>query len=235
MRKLTAIVIAAILAFALAPAAIAADLPEYPTYDIPDLPPVDYGLGGSFYLRGSVAGNAWWASDANYCGCAVTFDAPGYGYSIGAGVGYETGDGFRADLTYDYLSINGLTATTNNTVNLRSSLFLANAYYDFKFDDYGSANGGFGAYVGAGVGFGYNYSEVMSPADVRLAWGTSVEAAGAVMAGVTYDMGTVVADLGYRGIYMNKVMSQPPAAPPPYLINNNWIHEVRGTLRYRFQ
>lgn len=234
MRKLTALILAALLAFVAAPA-VAADLPDYPTYDIPDLPPVDYGLGGSFYLRGSVAGNAWWASDAQYCGCVVTFDAPGYGYSLGAGFGYETGDGLRADVTYDYLSNEGLTAATGNTVNLRTSLVMANAYYDIMFDDYGSAGGGFGAYVGVGVGAGYNYSEVMNCCGAQIAWGTSLEAAGAVMAGVTYDMGTIVADVGYRGIYMNKVMSQPPLAPPPYVINNNWIHEVRGTMRYRFQ
>lgn len=233
MRKLTALIFAAIFAFAAAPA-LAADLPEYPVYDIPDLPPVDYGLGGSFYLRGSVAGSAWWATDAIYCGCITTFDAPGYGFSVGGGFGYETGDGFRADVTYDYLSIDGLSEVGGNSVNLRSSLMLANAYYDFMFSDYGSAEGGWGAYIGGGVGFAYNYSQVLDAGGAELAWGTSVEAAGAIMAGVTYDMGTMVADLGYRGIYMNKVMSTPPAAPPPYLINNNWIHEVRGTLRYRF-
>jgi opacity protein-like surface antigen len=54
------------------------------------------------------------------------------------------------------------------------------------------------------------------------------------MAGVSYDMGDVVADLGYRGIYMNKVMSQPDAPNVPYIINDNYIHEVRGTVRYRF-
>lgn len=234
MRKLTALILAAMLGFAAAPA-VAADMPDYPIYDIPDLPPVDYGLGGSFYLRGSVAGNIWHASDATYCGCVVTFDSPGYGYSLGAGFGYETGDGFRADLTYDYISNDGLTATTGNTVNLRSSLVMANVYYDIMFDDYGSAGGGFGAYAGVGLGAAYNYSQVLDPVGTEIAWGTTIEAAGAVMAGVTYDMGTMVADLGYRGIYMNKVTSTPPVAPPPYAINNNWIHEVRGTLRYRFQ
>ena len=233
MRKLTALVIAAIMAVLAAPA-MAADLPEYPPiYDIPDLPPVDYGLGGSFYLRGSMAGNAWFASDGTYCGCVATFTTPGYGYSLGAGFGYETGDGFRADVTYDYLANSGLTSTTGHTVNLRSSIVLANAYYDINFDDYGMAGGGFGAYAGVGLGFGYNYSDVYN-GGVQVAWGTSVEAAAAAMVGLTYDMGNVVADVGYRGIYMNKVMSQPPNPANAYIINNNWIHEVRGTLRYRF-
>lgn len=233
MRTLTAFVIAAIMAVLAAPA-MAADLPEYPPiYDIPDLPPVDYGLGGSFYLRGSVAGNAWWAQNGSYCGCIATFTTPGYGYSLGAGFGYETGDGFRADLTYDYLANGGLTTTTGHTVNLRSSIVMANAYYDINFDEYGSAGGGFGAYAGVGLGFGYNYSDIYL-GGVQVAWGTSVEAAAAGMVGLTYDMGNVVADVGYRGIYMNKVMSQPPNPANAYIINNNWIHEVRGTLRYRF-
>ena len=52
------------------------------------------------------------------------------------------------------------------------------------------------------------------------------------MAGVTYDMGNMVADLGYRGIYMPTISNN--SLTDPYYINNAWINEVRGTLRYRF-
>ncbi len=242
MRKLFAVICAAAGAILIAPffvasAAFAADLDTpKPSYEIPPLPPVDYGLEGSFYLRGSVAGNGWWATDGSYCACIATFSAPGLGFGAGVGFGYETGDGLRADLTIDYLSINGLTTTTGETVNLRSGLVLANAYYDFNLDGgwSGSAEGGFGAYVGAGIGFAKNYSEIYNNVPVQIAWGTSVEGAAAVMAGVTYDMGDIVADLGYRGIYMNKVMSQPPLPANAYIINNNFIQEVRGSVRYRF-
>lgn len=235
MRKQQAV---AVLAFAtlLAAPAYSADYsyPDYPTIDIPEIPPVDYGLGGSFYLRGSVGGNIWTAEKGTYCGCIGTLDTPGYGYSVGIGAGYETGDGLRADITLDYISIDNLTATTGHTVNLRSSLALANVYYDFSFSDYGhSAEGGFGAYVGAGVGVAYNYSDI-NLGGSQVAWGNSVEAAGAIMAGITYDMGDLVADLGYRGIYMNKVMSQPANIANAYIIDNNFIHELRGTIRYRF-
>lgn len=230
MRTLFAVGIVAVASLVAAPS-VAADYPkfDYPKYDIPDLPEVDYGLDGGFYLRGSVGGNVWTATDGQYCGCVTTFNAPGYGYSLGVGFGYESGHGVRADMTIDYLHNNGLTATTGDTVNLRSGLALANLYYDIPISG-GGAAGGVGAYVGAGLGAAYNYSEIPSTG----AWGTTVEAAAAVMAGVTYDMGTAVADLGYRGIYMNKVMNQPPATPPTYLINNNFIHEVRATMRYRF-
>jgi hypothetical protein len=233
MRALKAVVMLAVAALLAFPAQ-AADYPEYPPIDYPPLPPVDYGLGGSFYLRGSVAANAWWASDGTYCACVATFNSPGYGYSLGGGFGYETGDGIRADITIDYLSNGNLTSSTGHTVNLRSGLLLANVYYDFPLSGLGhSAEGGFGLYVGAGLGAAKNHSEVMN-GGTQVAWGHSLEAAGAVMAGVSYDMGNMVADLGYRGIYMNKVMSQPPNPANAYIINNNFIHELRGTLRYRF-
>jgi len=203
----------------------AADLPQLP--QLPDLPQVDYGLGGSFYLRGSVGGSLWWAPDGEYCGCVATFTTPGYGYSLGVGIGYDSGVGPRADVTLDYLSISNLTSSTADTVNLRSGLLLANAYYDFPISGFG-AEGGTSFYVGAGFGAAYNYSEIPTLGN----WGTSLEAAGAVMAGVSYDMGNMVADIGYRGIYMNKVMDQ-PVSGPTYLINNNWIHEIRASIRKR--
>lgn len=231
MRKLIVAVLVAGAAL-IAGAAQAADLPEYPP--IIELPPVDYGLEGSFYLRGSAAGNVWWADSGSQCGCVLDLEEVGYGYSFGAGAGYETGTGLRADVTLDFLENRGLTSTTGHTVNLRSGLLLANVYYDFGFSDYASAAGGFGAYVGAGIGAAYNYSEVHEADGDLFAWGDTVEGAAALMAGVTYDMGDVVADLGYRAIYMDKVMSTPPNLANAYIINKNWIHEVRGTLRYRF-
>ena len=242
MRKLltvsaVAILGATVVQLPLTGSAFSADMPQYvpPSYDIPDLPPVDYGLGGSFYLRGSVSGDLWYASDGAYCGCVASFQSPGYGYSVGVGFGYETGDGPRTDVTLDYMSINKLTTTgATHTVDLRAGLFQVNGYYDFNLGGNSPAEGGFGAYVGAGVGFAKIYSDIEDAVPTQIAWGLSVEAAASVMAGVTYDMGNVVADLGYRGIYVNKVLNQPPATPPTYIINNNFIHEVRGTLRYRF-
>ena len=232
MRNLLAVGIVTVAGLMAAPA-LAADYPEYYPPEVPPLPPVDYGLSGGFYLRGSVAGNLWHAQDGQYCNCVASFNEPGYGYSLGVGAGYETGTGVRADVTLDYINNSGLQASNGEKVNLRTGLALANIYYDFNLSDGGSAAGGFGAYVGAGVGAAYNYSEVMN-GNTQTAWGTSVEAAGALMAGVTYDMGTAVADLGWRGIYMNKVMNQPAAPATPYIINNNFINELRATVRYRF-
>ncbi len=235
MRKLEAVVVLAATVLMVAPVQ-AADPIQYQPIDYSTIPDVDYGLGGSFYLRGSAAMNTWLATDGSYCGCIVDFDDPGYGYSVGAGFGYETGDGIRADITFDYLDITGLTSTTGHTVDLRSGLALANIYYDFSLDGSGgSAEGGMGVYVGAGIGLAKNYSYINDAAGTEIAWGKSLEGAVALMAGVSYDMGDVVADLGYRGIYMNKVMSQPALAADTYIINENFIHEVRGTVRYRFR
>ena len=91
---------------------------------------------------------------------------------------------------------------------LRSTVALANVYYDF----------------GLGGDFGYRRlpaapSVMSAPVPVlpgttpkslpRLAvpvpTGGNVSAAAAVMVGVGYDMGTWVADVGYRGLYINQI------------------------------
>ncbi|RUT34666.1 hypothetical protein EMQ25_01510 [Arsenicitalea aurantiaca] len=242
MRKLLGAALAAAVALSVMPVS-AADLfyPE-PEYDVPD---VDYGLGGSFYLRGSVGLNGWWARDFRFRDCPDTCGEPfevvtsevtesGFGYSFGAGFGYETGDGLRADVTIDRLHIDGIT-DGDYEVSLRSTLALANAYLDFPLS--AGAAGGFGAYVGAGFGAAYN--DLSSTGPNPGPDGGSWTAAGAVMAGVTYDMGALVADLGYRGIYMPQLTNGDAAlegpALSPYYIDNNFIHEVRGTMRYRMQ
>lgn len=231
MRNLFVVAIVALSALVAAPA-LAADYPDFPTYDLPELPQVDTGLAGGFYLRGSLGGNIWGAVDGQACACVEAFDTPGYGYSLGVGFGYESGTGLRADVTIDYLSNDGLTSVSGHEVSLRSGLVLANIYHDFALHEGGAAGGGYGAYIGAGLGFAHNYSEVSSGGVVQ-AWGSSVEAAAAAMAGVTYDMGTAVADFGWRGIYMNKVMNQPVDPAAWYVVNNNFINELRASIRYR--
>ena len=168
MRKLTAAVLVAGVT-AMAGPVLAADLPYYPP--VIDIPDVDYGYSGSFYLRGSAGLNALWAKEANAyecvapCGGLVVTQFPfvsmGYGYSVGAGFGFETGTGLRFDATLDYLGNEGLKVTKgpaygaragDYTVKLRSTLALANVYYDFSLGGsgygYGAAGGAFG-YVGA--------------------------------------------------------------------------------------
>jgi len=242
MRKLFAALLAAA---AVTGPTLAADMPYYPP--IVDVPDVNYGVQGSFYLRGSVGLNALWAKEVNHPSVTpnvFAIDGNGTGYSYGVGAGYETGTGLRFDLTVDRLHNDGMSATVgagavgatpgSHKLSLRSTVVLANAYYDFGFGDggYGAAGGAFG-YVGAGAGIAFN--DVITngppgaPADQR-GYNSSLAAAG--MIGVGYDFGSVVADIGYRALYINKVENSTTVAP--YSIANNWAHEVRGTLRYRF-
>jgi hypothetical protein len=242
MRKLTAAILVAGATLVGGPA-IAADFPEYPP--IIDIPDVDYGVQGSFYLRGSAAWNTLWAKEVHHPSATpnvFAIDGNGYGYSVGAGFGYETGTGLRVDATVDYLGNENMQATVPlgaagvtpgvHKLSLRSTVALANVYYDFGFGNggYGASGGAFG-YVGAGAGFAVNdfITTGPGPADTR---DTNVSFAAAGMVGVGYDFGAVVADIGYRALYINSIEND--AAPAPYSIANNWVHELRTSVRYRF-
>ena len=159
----------------------AADLPDYPDVQVPE---VDYGLQGSFYLRGSVAGNLMWTQEhIDLCGCSVPPTAAGYGYSVGAGFGYEAGNGLRVDGTIDYLQNDGLTDGTYQ-LHLKGAVALANVYYDIPLSGSGSAGGGFGAYVGAGAGATFYQAHISGPAPLPTDGGGWTPTA-AAMAGVT--------------------------------------------------
>src|SRR5690606_10730218 len=170
MRKLLALIALAIATLVGAPA-FAADIPEYPDIEIPE---VDYDLGDSFYLRGSAALNVHWAREVRHpdaCACETTFtpDSLGYGYSWGVGFGYETGTGLRFDGTIDVLETQGLGITKvggpnpgKYTLMLRSTIALANVYYDFSFGDMGGYGGQGGAFGYVGVGAGVSYNQVQA-------------------------------------------------------------------------
>ena len=63
MRTLYAAVLMAGAAVIAAPA-LAADMPYYPP--VIEIPDVDYGYSGSFYLRGSAGLNLMWAPHVNH-------------------------------------------------------------------------------------------------------------------------------------------------------------------------
>lgn len=227
MRKLLGVLIVAIGALIGLPA-LAADLPPYS----PTVPEVDYGLQGGFYLRGSVGANLLWTQEhLDVCGCSVPPTAPGYGFTVGGGAGYEFGNGLRVDGTLDYLSNDGLTDGTS-TLHLRAGVALANVYYDFPISG-ASAAGGFGAYVGAGAGAAF-YNVSVTPTDPTIPDGKGWTPAVAGMAGITYDAGSWVADLGYRMIYMPKISNYASSPLVPWYIYDNTVSEVQATVRYRF-
>lgn len=239
---LTAIVSSA----ALAADPVTFDYPVYKDYIPPYIPPVDEGLKGHFYLRGSVAGNLGWAHRVNHPSLTpdvYSVNKFGYGYSAGLGLGWESGDGWRVDVTGDYLANNGMSITIpaqpgvaagDYSLNLRSKIVLANAYYDFGLGGQGlTAAGGMFGYVGAGAGIAFNEMSTDEPGGLNNVFpGSNTSFAAAGMAGVGYDFGAVVADLGYRGLYINKIENT--SAPAPYSLDHALIHELRATLRYRF-
>ena len=61
MRRYLASAAAVGTALLLAGPVMAADMPEYP-----EIPEVDYDIGGSFYLRGSAALNIHWAPEVKH-------------------------------------------------------------------------------------------------------------------------------------------------------------------------
>lgn len=220
--------------------------PVYKDYIPPYIPEVDDGLQGSFYLRGSVGGNIGTALKVNHPSLTPSeyeVQEFGYGYSAGVGAGYETGDGVRFDVTVDYLQNDGMaieipagSGATAGTykLGLRSTIALANVYYDFGFSDMGlSAAGGAFGYVGAGAGVALNRMGTDEPgSDGYQHWGSNTSFAAAGMAGVGYDFGDLVADLGYRALYINEIANSD--APNSYSIDHTFLHEIRASLRYRF-
>jgi opacity protein-like surface antigen len=234
MRKLLALMVMGVAILSAGPVA-AADIPEI------EYPDVEFDVGDSFYLRGSAAFNLHWAREVVHpgvCGPCGAFeiDQLGYGYSWGVGFGYETGTGLRFDATIDTLETRGLHIENNGdyTLLLRSTLGLANVYYDFSFGDGYGGGGAFG-YVGGGVGVAWNHATVNAPQGNPVPEGGNVTPAAAIMAGVGYDMGSWVLDLGYRGIYLRQINNAPTTEVGYYYeIDNNFIHELRGTVRYRF-
>eukprot|EP00873_Tetraselmis_striata_P031280 jgi/Tetstr1/451544/TSEL_038580.t1 len=122
-------------------------------------------------------------------------------------------------------------AGLDHTLELRSTIVLANAYYDFGLDGMGlSAAGGTFGYVGAGAGVAFNDSRVSD--GTFGPWGSNTSFAAAGMAGIGYDFGSVVADLGYRALYIASIENNNET--PRYVLDDTLVHELRATLRYRF-
>jgi hypothetical protein len=253
MRKFFAVAVAALAALFALPA-VAADIPHYPP--IIEIPPVDYGYGGNFYLRGSGGLNifkAWEVQSWDCVACTglteVTYPVAshGYGYSVGAGLGFETGTGLRFDATIDYLDNSDASIVKTNpavagtySLRLRSTVALANVYYDFGFGGsgggfghgYSAAGGAFG-YVGAGAGLAFNRSDVTGPTTNPIPSGSNTSFAAAGMTGIGYDFGAFTTDIGYRALYIASITNN--AGPPNgFTVPGSLTHEVRGTVRYRF-
>ena len=140
-------------------------------------------------------------------------------FTGGVGVGYVWGAAFRTDFTVDIHSIMTAkfdgkqtyndpaprTLTVDDKTRFMSTILLMNGYYDIRT---GTA---FTPYLGVGAGFAVNQLTRSSNSADTGPTGpfhvsdrtTRVDFAGAAMAGLTYDVNSIVSlDVGYRFLYI---------------------------------
>lgn len=141
-------------------------------------------------------------------------------FTGGVGVGYVWGANFRTDFTVDVHSImtskfigsevynDGLVnrqLTVNDKTRFMSTILLMNAYYDIRT---GTA---FTPYLGGGLGFAVNQltrsdssTDSGATGDLEVSGRTTrIKLAGAAMAGLTYDINSIVSlDVGYRYLFI---------------------------------
>jgi opacity protein-like surface antigen len=203
--------------------ALAADIIDPPIIEVPPLPVVEHVKTGGWYIRGDVGYSFNSIGDIHYdvfdpvSGHFSTGLLEGKlkdSYLFGGGVGYDTGNYLRFDLTADYLSkakFHGNSSCgplaeicTDDTASMSALSLLANAYVDLgKFN-------GFTPYVGAGIGgtrvkWGTLTNDCRDGVDPTLCvddthpGGVDWRFTYAAMAGVTYDVTDCIAiDAGYR-------------------------------------
>jgi opacity protein-like surface antigen len=132
--------------------------------------PPDAVVNSGIYIRGDLG-----ASYLNWGGAGNN-----WAYVGNAGIGYQFDPNFRADVTYNWTGGYGV-----NPGEVRTGAVMGNVYYDF------ANSSAFTPYVGAGVGYGWQ-------------WGTGgpVDTGGVAVgldAGVAYNLTNNIAiDVGYR-------------------------------------
>jgi opacity protein-like surface antigen len=235
MATFKALIIAGGAFFALAQAAVAADLLP-PAPPLEPLPPAPVEFNG-WYLRGDVGG----AINANtpsvgispnpLAGLASTATNNFYNPTISAsgfgdiGFGYQVNSWFRADVTGEYRG--GATFQTlevlNDQPNQYSDFYRANlSSYIAMVNGYVDLGTWYGVtpYVGAGVGVAYNMVSGMtdngiasiagsaSPAGGYFSDGNKTDFAWALMAGLSFNVTqNLKLDVGYRYLDYGKFTS----------------------------
>jgi opacity protein-like surface antigen len=220
---------------------------------------VVYSERSGWYLRGDYS-YAW--SDAGELArpiepfSNVSIDNT---WALGGGIGRYFGRGVRGDVTYEWRGSSDVDGAGPGTLttrfDLKSSLLLANLYYDFR------PNERFTPYVGIGVGAarhtasGGTIQTACTPCDTYND-NSSWSAAGALMAGVSYridrghrapvsikdsaaivdEPGRLHVDLGYRFLYLGdartgNLVGTTFATPGPRL-DDIMAHELRVGLRW---
>lgn len=280
-RKLLLLAATAAVLSGAATFAKAADILEPQVIDLPEpVMNVAAPAKGGWYIRGDVGYSKNTMSDVDYVTAGIAnFGLPnakgilGTGvlkgtlsdsYSFGAGIGYDTGNYLRVDLTADYFSKANFkgsstgqcpgnptfSCTTTDSATYETLSLMANAYVDLgKYH-------GFTPYVGAGIGgtqvkWGELSNKYADPAysgfDETHNGNTSWRYTYALMAGASYDVTDCVAlDAGYRyrhiaGGKMFNIGNGAAASAPagssstgPGHDKGIKSHEVRVGARYKF-
>jgi opacity protein-like surface antigen len=213
-------------------------------------------LPPSWYLRGDF--NYSWVDAGELNGAINRFGSVSVDntWGFGGGIGTYFGRGVRGDVTYEWRASNDVrgTATTfASEFDIKSSVILANLYYDFRPYER------FTPYVGIGVGAAHHSTSGgvftgcggCGPYDGGSNW----SAAGALMAGFSFridrgnpapvsikdgpayvEPGCLHIDVGYRFLYLGDsntggIITAAVPTPGPRL-DDITAHEIRVGLRW---
>ena len=220
--------------------------------------PVAYVPSATWYLRGDTS--YAWTDGSDLSRAIVPLDTHSIDntWSVGGGVGRYFGRGVRGDLTYEWrgsADVHGAGPGTLTTqYDLKSSLLLANLYYDFRPYER------FTPYVGIGVGAAHHHSgggtiQTACTLCATYADDSNWSAAGALMAGFSFrfdrgpqapvsikddggavEPGRLYLDVGYRFLYLGdahtgNLIGTTFATPGPRL-EDITAHEIRVGLRW---
>jgi opacity protein-like surface antigen len=219
--------------------------------------PVAYSQPASWYLRGDYSYSWMNVGDVAMPSFGFTEHSTDNTWALGGGVGYYFGRGIRGDVTYEWrggIDIHATTPTATTDLSVKSSVLLANLYYDFR------AGERLTPYVGVGLGVARHDTSggsVVSTCGTPCVYGEdkSWTAAGALMAGLSFridrghhapvsikdDRGAVQPgrlhfDVGYRFLYLGdahagSIVNVAPTTPGPRL-DDLTAHEIRVGLRW---
>jgi len=188
MNVFKSILLAGVVAIPMAVSAKATDMAPAIPQDAPNT--------SGIYLRGDVgASYLSWSSATN-----------NWGFTGGAGIGYQFDKNFRTDLTYDRSG----TFSVAPGASISTSTVLGNVYYDWNNES------PITPYLGAGVGYGWEWDNNGTQANNQ---GLAIGLA----AGVAYDMTSNLAlDVGY---HFHDILASGNSVPE---------HQATIGLRFKF-
>ncbi len=244
------------IALILPVSAMAADLPQPPTYYYPPTPPA---ATSQWYLRLDLGFKDYRPPSTSFDLPALGYNVPGTGEFInesitstglvGVGFGWDPAGAFRTDVTLDYEWPGHITGNlicnapctpapdpeySTETANLSAWTLLLNGYFDINPND-----GPITPYVGAGAGVSLlrtsNVAFVNPDASTGTwAGGTTWNFAWALTAGVAFDLKpNLVLDVNYRFVHLGDAVAWTTlGGGTPINYDNITAHEFRAGIRF---